>query len=206
MTAAPRNSPFRVMIGVVLASTLISAIHPVDYGTWFFELFIGASGVAALAATRRTFSFSALFYYLVAVHYVILALGAKYTYAEMPLFNWLRDELGLARNHFDRVGHFFQGATLALLMREILIRRVGIKRGLLLTVLSMSVAVAFSGMYEVLEWLWVVTFYPTRGPEWLGMQGDPWDTQADIFMAFWGSLAVNVSLARAHDRSMAEIS
>ena len=158
-----------------------------------------------LAAVSPWFRFSRLVYVVVAIHFVILAAGAKYTYAEMPLFNWLRDTLALSRNYFDRVGHLFQGITAALLTREILIRCTALERGRILGFLSASVALAFSAFYELAEWWWVALFYPDKGAEWLGMQGDPWDAQGDMFMALCGAILVVALLARLHDRSIARV-
>ncbi len=190
------------MAAVCLVALVWSAIHPADYATWFFELFLGAAYVLTLIALRKRFPFSTLVYVVAAIHFVVLAIGAKYTYAGVPLFNWLRDTLDLSRNHFDRVGHYMQGVTPALVMREVLLRKTGLGRNAWLTFSSVSVALAFSALYEVLEWLWVVAFYPQQGPEWLGMQGDMFDAQADMLMAFLGGLTSAVVLARAHDASL----
>src|SRR5205814_3255384 len=113
---SPSKSPSaaQMMLLVCALATGWSAIHPADYATWFFELFVGAAGIAALLSIRNRFRFSPLVYGIVALHYVVLAIGAKYTYAAEPLFNWLKDALGLSRNYFDRVGHFLQGVTPAL--------------------------------------------------------------------------------------------
>lgn len=102
--------------------------NPSDYWVWLFEISAGIIGLAMLAATYRRFPFSRLVYLLAGIHFAVLAIAARYTYAEMPLFNWLRDALGLARNHYDRVGHFFQGFVPALITREILIRRTGLSQ------------------------------------------------------------------------------
>jgi len=185
-----------------LAATVWSAVDPADWATWFFELFLGAAGVIVLIATATRFPFSTAVYATAAVHYLILAAGAKYTYAEMPLFDWLQEALSLSRNHFDRVGHYAQGFTPALVMREVLLRTTGLGRGRWLGLLSVSVGLAFSALYEILEWLWVIGFYPDAGPEWLGMQGDVWDAQSDMLMALLGGLTSAVVLARLHDRSI----
>jgi len=201
-SGAMNSRAFRLMLAIVFSFTIWSAIAPVDYATWFFELFIGMICVVILVYTRRQFQFSEFFYYVVAVHYIVLACGAKYTYADMPLFNWMRDVFALSRNHFDRVGHFMQGLTQALLTRELLVRTESVRNRKLLAILSASVAVAFSGMYEVLEWLWISVFYPTQGVEWLGMQGDPWDAQGDILAAFLGACVAVTILGVVHDRSI----
>jgi putative membrane protein len=206
MLADRPNRALNVLLAVAVVSTIWSGIRPADRATWFFELFLGAGGVSTLYLLRNRFRFSALLYGVAAIHYFILAVGAKYTYAEVPLFDWLQEALNLSRNHFDRLGHFMQGVTPALVMREVLFRRTGIGRGAWLAFCSVSVALAFSAMYEILEWLWVAAFYPDAGPEWLGMQGDPFDAQADMLMATLGGLLSAVALARWHDRSMERLS
>src|SRR2546422_11727703 len=122
-----------------------------------------------------------------ALHFTILACGARYTYAEMPLFNWLRDTLHLSRNHFDRVGHLAQGFIPAMFVRELLRRAGGLKPGALLGFLCVSVCLAFSAFYEILEGGVVLTFYPTSGPEWLRMEGGPRDAPGGMVMALLGS-------------------
>ncbi|HQU44684.1 MAG TPA: DUF2238 domain-containing protein [Pirellulales bacterium] len=131
------------------------------------------------------------------------AIGAKYTYAEAPPGNWLRDAFGLDRNPFDRVGHFAQGFTPALIAREVLVRVGEVRRAWLVLLLSAAVPLAFSALYEIVEWGWVLAFYPDQGPEWLGMQGDPWDAQWDMFMALVGAAAALVCLGPLQSRWLA---
>jgi putative membrane protein len=193
------------LVIVCIAVTIWSAIQPADYATWFFELFIGAAGVGLLVWTHARFRFSPVVYLVVGVHYIILACGAKYTYAEMPVFEWLKDALHLSRNHFDRVGHFAQGVTPAIVVRELLQRQTRLDAAWIRNGLAFSAALAFSALYEILEWLWVILFYPTRGPEWLGMQGDPWDAQADMLMALLGAAAGILLLARMQDTQIRKL-
>lgn len=200
-----RLDPYSLFLAVVGITLAWSAVRPKDYGVWLFELSLGLAGVVFLAATRRRFPFSGLAYALAAVHFAILACGAKYTYAEMPLFNWLRDAWDLSRNHFDRVGHLAQGFIPAIFVREFLRRTGGLRPGPLLGFLCVSVCLAFSAFYEILEWWVVLEFYPTSGPEWLGMQGDPWDAQLDMLMALIGSSASVLALSAPHERSMAAL-
>ena len=200
-----RVDPYAVFLCVVATSFVWSAIRPVDYGVWLFELSLGMLGVAFLVATRRLYRLSGLVYVLAAIHFVILACGAKYTYAEMPLFNWLRDAFHLARNDFDRVGHLAQGFIPAMFVREFLRRYGGLRPGALLGFLCISVCLSFSAFYEILEWWIVLKFYPTSGPEWLGMQGDPWDAQEDMLMALIGSTTSILTLSSRHERSMAAL-
>jgi putative membrane protein len=192
-----------LLFATALAATAWSAWQPVDHATWGFELVPGGIATAVLlwlAFTGR-YRFTPIVYIVAAMQFVILACGAKYTYAEMPLFNWLRDEFHLSRNYFDRVGHFFQGVSPALVVRELLIRRTNI-RPRWAGFLAVSVALAFSASYELLEWRWVVAFYPDQGPEWLGMQGDPWDAQGDMLMALCGALVATTILSRWQDRQL----
>lgn len=188
-----------VLCGIVMAWSLI---HPADYWVWLFEINVGIIGVAVLALTCRRFRFSGLVYLLVGLHFAVLATGAKYTYAGMPLFNYLKDALGLSRNHFDRVGHFFQGFTPAIITREVLLRKTGLKRGKMLGFLCISVCLAISAFWELLEWWVVIFFYPNSGQAWLGLQGDVWDTQQDMFMALIGATLAILTLSRIHDRSV----
>jgi putative membrane protein len=136
---------------------------------------------------------------------VFISAGARYTYAEVPLPDWVDGILGASRNSFDRVGHFVQGLTVCLLAREILSRRTTLGRRCGLPVLSVAFALAFSAAYELVEWWTVLAFYPDEGPGWLGMQGDPWDAQQDMLMALLGALATATLLAPLHDRSMGQL-
>ena len=200
-----RADPYVLFLAVVGIAFVWSAIRPMDYGVWFFELSLGLAGVLFLVATRRRFPFSGLVYALGAVHFVILACGAKYTYAEMPLFNWLRDALDLSRNHFDRVGHFFQGVVPAMLARELLLRTSPLKPGKWLFTLCVAVALAISALYELFEWRYAVTFGGQRAADFLGSQGDIWDAQEDMLMAFIGAVVAQLFLSRLHDRQIAQL-
>ena len=201
-----RVDPYVAFLTVAATAFAWSAIRPRDYAVWLFELSLGLVGVLFLVVTRRRFRVSGLAYLLAAVHFVILACGAKYTYAEMPLFDWLRDALGLARNHFDRVGHLAQGFIPAIFVREWLRRAGGQRPGPRLGFLCVSVCLAFSAFYEILEWGIVLRFYPNSGPEWLGMQGDPWDAQQDMLMALSGATLSMLTLSGIHERSMGALS
>ncbi|HRX83568.1 MAG TPA: DUF2238 domain-containing protein [Phycisphaerae bacterium] len=199
------NPALRWLLVAVVALLIWSGVHPHDYATWIFELAFGLAGVAALIATAPRFRFSNLAYLLAGIHFAILAAGAKYTYAEMPLFNWLRDALHLSRNHFDRVGHFAQGFVPAIFAREVFVRVAGVRRGGWLAFFVVCFCLAFSAFYELIEWWVVVLCYPHEGPAWLGMQGDPWDAHQDMLMALLGAISAVLLLSRAHDRSMARI-
>jgi len=192
------------LLATVVAATAWSAVRPHDYATWAFELLPGlvATTVLMWLGFSGRFRFSAVVYIVCALQFIILATGAKYTYEKVPLFDWLRDTFHLSRNHADRLGHFFQGISPTLVVRELLLRRSGIRRGWLAGLLAVCVALAFSASYEIVEWLWVVMFYPGKGPEWLGHQGDPWDAQADMLMALCGAIVAATLLSRWQDREI----
>lgn len=201
-----RYNPFLILLIYCAIVTAWSLIRPFDYWVWLFEISVGLIALAILSITYKRFPFSNLIYILVAIHFTILATGGKYTYAEMPLFNWLKEGLHLSRNHFDRVGHFFQGFVPAMVVREFLLRKTELKPGKILFFLCVCVALAISAFWELLEWWIVIFFYPQQGQEWLGMQGDIWDAQKDMLMALCGSILSQLMLSRAHDKSIAKLS
>jgi putative membrane protein len=147
------------------------------------------------------FPLTPLLYRLLALHAIILIIGGYYTYAEVPLFNWLRDSLDLSRNHYDRIGHLAQGFIPAILAREILLRRSPLAPGgwLLLTVTS--ICLAFSAFYEMIEW-WTALISEEASAAFLGTQGDVWDTQWDMFLALIGALLSQLLLGGVHDRQL----
>lgn len=194
---------------VLLATTVVSSVWSVSgarqLDVWAFELVPGILGVIGLAVIARRFQFSALTYLVITLAFVVIATGARYTYAEMPLFDWLKESLGLSRNHFDRVGHYFQGLTVGLMTREVLYRTTNVGRRWGLPILAVSFALAFSALYELVEWWVVLAFYPDTGKVWLGFQGDDWDAQWDMTMALAGALTSCVVLAGWHNRSLSKL-
>ena len=178
-----------------------SAFRPHDYSDWALESFPVFLGAIALAVTRRRFPLTTLAYVLIWLHACVLLIGGHYTYAEVPLFNWIRDAFSLARNHYDRLGHFMQGFVPAILTREILLRTSPLKRGKWLFFLTTTVCMSISVVYEVIEW-WTALILGSGANEFLGTQGDPWDTQWDMFCCFVGALAAQLTLARWHDRQL----
>ena len=192
------------LLAAVLAVFAWSAWHPNDWFTWDLEVFPVVLGLAVLAATRGRFPLSRLLLGLIALHMVVLMVGGHYTYAEVPAFDWVRDQFGLARNHYDRVGHFFQGFVPALIAREILLRLSPLQPGALMGFLAVCVAMAISAWYELLEW-WVALATGSAADAFLGTQGDPWDTQTDMFFAAIGALCAVILMRRWHDRSMARL-
>jgi putative membrane protein len=193
-----------VLLLIFLAVLIWSAIHPHDYFTWMLEVTPAVLGVILCLITYKRFELSMLLYVLILIHAIILMVGGKYTYAEVPLFNWLQAKLGTARNSYDGVGHFAQGFIPAILAREILIRTSPIKSGKWLFFLSICVPLAFSAFYEFIEW-WVALGTGEAADAFLGAQGDPWDTQKDMCLCLIGSILSLVLLSAAHDRSLAKL-
>lgn len=188
-----------------LASVLVFAllaIDPVaDRFTWLMENFPVLLAWPILFATRRSFPLSLLCCRLLLVHAIILMVGGFYTYAEVPLGFWVRDALGLARNHYDRLGHFAQGFVPAILIREYLLRRSPLRPGFLLSVLVVACCLAFSAFYEFIEW-WTALLTGEGATAFLGTQGDVWDTQWDMFLALIGAITAQATLSRVHDRQL----
>jgi len=189
---------------VGLALLAWSGWHPHDRFTWFLETAPIFIAVPILVATRRRFPLTPLAYRLILVHACILMLGGRYTYAEVPLGYWMEDAFGFARNHYDRLGHFAQGFVPAIVAREILIRRSPLRSGKWLFFLVTSVCLAVSACYELVEW-WTAVATGEAATAFLGTQGDPWDTQWDMFLALIGALAAQLTLARGHDQAIASL-
>jgi putative membrane protein len=194
-----------ILLVAVAICLAVSAIDPVaDRLTWFLETVPVMIGIFLLLWTRNTFPLTHLLYRLLALHALILMVGGYYTYAEVPLFNWLRDTLDLTRNHYDRVGHLAQGFIPAILTREILLRRSPLQRDGWLFLVVTSICLAFSAFYEMIEW-WTALISEEAAEAFLGTQGDTWDTQWDMFLALIGALSAQRLLGRTHDRQLAKM-
>lgn len=189
------------LLAVVGLVFVWSLVKPFEYFTWILEAFPAIFGIVIFAALYRRFRFTNLVYVLVAIHCIILLIGAKYSYAEMPLFNRLRDEFGFARNNYDKVGHFAQGFIPAMIIREVFIRKDIVKRGGWLFFIVTSVALAISAFYEFIEW-WVSLAAGSAGDSFLGTQGYVWDTQSDMFMAFTGAILSQLIFSKLHDKQL----
>jgi putative membrane protein len=180
----------------------ISAIHPYDMATWWMEVFPIFIAVPILFLTYARFPLTRLVYALIFVHACILMLGGHYTYARVPLGFWMEDLFHFSRNHYDRIGHFAQGFVPAIVAREILLRRTPLRPGGWLFFLVCSVCLAISACYEFVEWFAAV-IGGSGATEFLGTQGDVWDTQWDMLMALIGSIVAQTVLARVHDGQLA---
>jgi putative membrane protein len=178
-----------------------SAIQPADYFTWFLEVVPALIGAAVLFFTRRSFPLTGLAYLLVLVHCIILMVGGHYTYAKVPLFDWISAVFELGRNNYDKVGHFAQGFVPAILAREILARKQVVNGRAWLNLLVVCFCLAFSAFYELVEW-WVALLSDEAAESFLGTQGYVWDTQSDMAWALFGAVLSLLLLGRYHDRQL----
>lgn len=196
----PEQKPYLLALLAGFAVVVAwSAIRPHDYFTWTLEVFPAFIALAALGLTYPRFQFTSAVYFLIFFHACILFVGGHYTYERVPLFNWVRDYSHLARNDFDRVGHFAQGFVPAFVAREVLLRnKIVLKRGWLFYIV-LSICLAISAAYELLEWR-VSVATGSAADSFLGTQGDPWDTQEDMATAGIGALIALLFFSRWHDR------
>jgi putative membrane protein len=194
----------RVLLVVGALALAVSGVAPHDRLTWLLEVAPILIAVPVLIATARRFPLTPLAYRLIFLHALILMLGGHYTYAEVPLGDWVADALGLARNPYDRLGHLAQGFVPAIVVREILIRRSPLRPGKWLAFLVVCVCLAISAAYELVEW-WSALLGGENADAFLGTQGDQWDTQWDMFTALVGAVAALALLGRLHDRQIARL-
>ena len=192
------------LVLVVTVALIVSGIHPYDRTTWWLEIFPILIAAPILVLTARRFPLTTLTYTLLALHAVILMVGGHYSYARVPLGFWVQDLLGLARNNYDRLGHFAQGFIPAILMREILLRTSPLRPGRWLFVIVTALCLAFSACYEFFEWGAAVAG-GHAADAFLGTQGDVWDTQWDMLCALIGAIVAQLTLSRVHDRNLANL-
>jgi putative membrane protein len=198
----PRASAYElILLAIVVVVFVWSSIGPHDRFTWVLEVFPVVLGVPTLIYFYPRFRFTPLVYTLMAAHAVVLMVGGKYTYAEVPLGFRLQEWLGLARNHYDRLGHFAQGFVPALVAREILARRSPLFGSMWLPFLVICVCLAISALYELIEF-WTALATGEEAEAFLGTQGDPWDTQWDMMLALIGAILSLALLSRWHDRQL----
>ncbi|AUL73017.1 hypothetical protein ATS72_005070 [Pseudoalteromonas sp. 13-15] len=175
-----------------------SGINPKDQFTWLLEVIPAMIGLALIASTYKYFKLTSLLYFFILVHCIVLMVGGHYTYAEVPLFDNL---FGSERNNYDKVGHFFQGFVPALLAREILLRKQVVNGRGWLTLFVISVSLAFSAFYELIEW-WVAVLTGENAEAFLGTQGYVWDTQSDMALALFGAICSLLLLSKLHDTQL----
>lgn len=191
-----------VWIAIFLAVFIWSAINPKDYPTWFLEVSPAVLGAAILWYTRDSFPLTQLTYILILIHCVILMVGGHYTYADVPLFDWIREEFGQTRNNYDKLGHFVQGFVPAIIAREIIIRKNVFNSTLWRDFFIVCFCLGFSAFYELIEW-WVALLSEEAAESFLGTQGYTWDTQSDMFYALIGAVLALLLLGKLHDRQLA---
>ena len=189
---------------VLIALLALSGMRPYDRTTWALEVFPVVIALPVLWATYTRFPLTSVLYACIFAHALVLMLGGAYTYARVPLGFQLAELLGLERNPYDRIGHFFQGFVPALVAREILIRKEFVNGKRMLAFLCVCVALAFSAVYELIEWGAALAL-GQGADEFLGTQGDPWDTQSDMLCALIGAVSALLLLGRVHDRQLRKI-
>jgi putative membrane protein len=189
------------LLAAVLAVLVWSGIAPHDRFTWLLEVAPTMAGLAILIPTRHRFPMTPLVYTLIAIHMIILCVGGKYTYALVPAGNWLRDAWHLSRNHYDRLGHVAQGFVPAMIARELFIRLKVVRTVSWRTFIIVCVCLAISACYELVEWI-VALVSGEASDSFLGTQGDLWDTQTDMALAFAGAILALATLPRWHDRQL----
>ncbi|HHO75065.1 MAG TPA: DUF2238 domain-containing protein [Deltaproteobacteria bacterium] len=178
-----------------------SAIEPKDYFTWFLEVVPAIIGISILGLTYKKFPLTRLVYTLILIHCIILMVGGHYTYAEVPLFDWIKDVFGGQRNNYDKVGHLAQGFIPAIVAREIIIRKSIIHAKAWLNFFIVCFCLAVSAFYELVEW-WVAILSGESAEAFLGTQGYVWDTQSDMALAMTGALLALALLGRYHDHQI----
>lgn len=199
------KSIYLYLWGLIFLVVLIwSGIHPKDQFTWFLEALPAMIGGLILLFTRKSFPLTPLLYVLILMHSIVLMVGGHYTYAEVPLFDYFKELFDSERNNYDKVGHFFQGFVPALIARELLIRKQVVNGTGWLNLFIISISLAFSAFYELIEW-WVALSSDEAADAFLGTQGYIWDTQSDMFYALVAAILCILILPKWHDKQLAQI-
>jgi putative membrane protein len=200
-TSTPRSRILLIAALVILALLALSGARPYDRTTWVLEVFPVIIALPLLWATWRRFPLTTLLYTCIFVHALVLMLGGAYTYARVPLGFQIAELLDLNRNPYDKIGHFFQGFVPALVAREILVRGEFVRGGKMLAFIVICIVLAISAAYELIEWAAALAL-GQGADEFLGTQGDPWDTQSDMFCALIGSITALCLFSRMQDRQI----
>src|SRR3954466_13042189 len=202
MKRAPRSE--LALLATTIGVILWSAWQPHDRFTWWLEASPVLGGLAVLLATFGRFRFTTLCYTLIALHICVLCVGGHYTYARVPLFDWLRPLFAWQRNNYDRLGHFMQGFVPAIIVREVIIRFGVLARKNWLPFVVVSICLAISALYELVEW-WTALLSGAAANDFLGSQGDVWDTQGDMCVALAGATAALIFLSATHNRAIRKL-
>ncbi len=198
------NFKILIWVSVFLSVMIWSAIEPADRLTWWMEVIPAMLGFIILWMTRKRFPLTGLVYVLILIHAVILMVGGHFTYAEVPVGDWLRDLTGGDRNNYDKLGHFAQGFIPVMIAREIMIRNQVVAVRGWLTFLLLCVVLAISAFYELIEW-WAALLSGEAADAFLGTQGYAWDTQSDMLWALCGAVVALLTVSRWHDRQIGAI-
>lgn len=190
-----------IQLAVFSAVCIWSVINPYDMLTWTMESTPALIALVLLILTGKKFRFTGLIYWCILVHCIILFVGAHYTYARVPLFDYIKDALNQSRNNYDKLGHLAQGFFPALVVRELLLRTSPLVKGKWLFFIVTCICLAVSAFYEFIEW-WAAVIYGGAAEDFLGSQGYAWDTQSDMFLAFAGAMLAQVILSRYHDKQI----
>lgn len=193
-----------LLITLFFAGLLASAINPHDYFTWLMEVFPAIIGLIILVFTFKSFQFSYLTYVFILIHCYILFIGGHYTYAKVPLFDWIKEVFDQSRNNYDKVGHFIQGFVPAMIARELFIRKEIVEKRAWLAFLTVCTCVTISVLYEFLEWF-VAIVSGESAESFLGTQGYVWDTQSDMLYAMIGAMCMVMFLAKLQDKQLLKI-
>jgi putative membrane protein len=193
------NRAHVILLMLFFAALILSVIKPKSYLTWILEAFPIFIGILILIFTYKKFQFTTFVYALILIQIILILIGAHYTYGEVPLFNWIKKAYGLNRNHYDRLVHFIQGFISAFIIRELLVRKLKLKKGIILSLLVVCICLSLSAFYELIEW-GVALIAGEKANDFLGFQGDIWDTQWDMFWGLIGSIISVSSFYRIHDR------
>jgi putative membrane protein len=191
-----------IWLSIFIPVLMWSAVLPKDPFTWFLEVLPVFIGLFIMLLTYRKFPLTPLLYTLILIHMVVLMVGGHYTYAEVPLFDWIKEVFDHSRNNYDKVGHFAQGFIPAILAREILIRKNIVQATKIwLNFIILSIILAFSAFYELVEW-WVALAVGEDAEAFLGTQGYIWDTQSDMGYALFGGVMALVLFSKIHDKQL----
>lgn len=193
--------PVQLFILLFFVGLLVSGIQPKEYFTWFLEVVPALIGFLILFLTYTKFQFTNFTYFFILLHCYVLFLGGHYTYAEVPLFDWIKETFHQSRNNYDKVGHFFQGFVPAMIVRELFIQKKVIANPSYFNFIIVSICLAISAAYEWIEW-WVSLCTGEGGDAFLGTQGYIWDTQSDMLLATIGAISMLVFFSKSQDKAI----
>jgi len=195
---------YLAMLSIFLIVGIWSGINPYETGLWFLEAGMCIIGVAILIFTFKRFKFTDMTYVFILIHLIILFVGAHYSYAKVPLFDWIKETFEQSRNNYDKVGHFAQGFIPAMIARELLIRLNVVNKKSWIPFFVVCICLAISAFYELIEW-WVAALSSNGADDFLGTQGYEWDTQSDMFCAMIGAICMLVFFSKLHDKQLMKI-